>query len=59
MAGPRTKITDVLDQADLDAQAKRSLSKSGRGLKSRQERNKRDAENAEMRSYKLNRKERF
>lgn len=59
MKSPRAKITDVLDQADLDAQAKGSLSKSARGLKGRQEKIKRQAENAEMASYKLNRKDKF
>lgn len=53
---PRTKITDVLNQADLDAQAKSSLSKSAKGLKAKSTKNTRMAEKAEVESYKLNRK---
>ena len=56
---PRTKITDVLDQADLDDQAKVALSKSARGLKGKSLKNTRDAEKAELASYKLNKKSKF
>lgn len=53
---PRTKITDVLDQADLDTQAKQALSKGGGKQGAKQARVKREAERAELESYKLNRK---
>ena len=56
MKSPRTKITDVLDQADLDAQAKTALSKSGRGLKAKSVKNTREADKAEMASYKLSKR---
>ena len=56
---PRTKITDILGQADLDAQAKKSLGKSGGKQRSHSVKNTRQAEKAELESYKLNRKARF
>lgn len=44
---------------DLDAQAKQALSKSAKGLKGRQEKIKKQADQAEMASYKLNRRTKF
>ena len=52
--GPHAKIKTVLSQADADADAKSALAKGGGGVK--QERIKREAEKAELASYKLNRK---
>ena len=53
---PRTKITDVLDQADLDGQAKAALKKGGGPMAKHAKHHTAEAEKAELASYKLNRK---
>ena len=46
-------------KADLDTQARTALTKGSKGQLGRQERIKRDQDQAERASYKLNRKQKF
>ena len=46
-------------KADLDKQARTALAKGGGKMQSRQERIKREQDQAERASYKLNRKQKF
>ena len=46
-------------KADLDTRARKALSKGGGGKLGRQERIKRDQDQAEQASYKLNRRAKF
>ena len=57
---PHEKVTsNYTIQGEQDASSRAKLAKSGRGLKARQERIKREAEKAEMASYKLNKRTKF
>ena len=59
--GPHQKIGsgNLRSQSDKDRESKEALSKSGRGQKAKAEQAKRAAEDAEMRSFKLNRGSKF
>ena len=59
--GPHQKIGsgNLRSQSDKDRESKEALAKGAQGHKARAEKSKRETEDAEMRSFRLNRRSKF